>query len=477
MYSEEMFINRITMDNPWWTTGDISDAYASDRARFFLDDVYAHLTDWETRRAVLLLGPRRVGKTWLMQHAVQRLLREKAVLSKDIVFVSVDVPVYHGTSLEDLLYAAARVSGADVRADRMYVFFDEVQYLKDWEVHLKTLTDAYPNIRFMASGSAASALAKGSLESGAGRFTDLKLAPLSFFEYVHLLGKADEFSNDAVKVSDQTFVFPDYPSMEKLNNLFLDYVNFGGYPELVMNSGVRANPMQFIQRDIVDKVLLRDLPSLYHIEDVRDLQSFFSYLAFHSGMVQSWESLSQGAGLKKAMIVQFLRYLEDAFLVCRHDRVDITAASLQRATQFKIYLTNTSLRASMFQPVVRADDPYIGYSVETAISAQLGIGEARAPWRYANWKAGKTQGEVDFVHIHPGLCRPDLAMEVKWSDGPFDHPAEVDQAVSFCERNGITRLWVTTRSQQGVRRSRSVELVYIPTALMAYYLGKGGLLK
>ena len=66
-------------------------------------------------------------------------------------------------------------------------------------------------------------------------------------------------------------------------------------------------------------------------------------------MAQSWETLSCGSGLRKPMISAFISYLEDAFLVIRHERVDISAMSLQRSTQFKIYLTNTSLRASMFQ--------------------------------------------------------------------------------------------------------------------------------
>ena len=127
----------------------------------------------------------------------------------------------------------------------------------------------------------------------------------------------------------------------------------------------------------------------------------------------------------------------------------------------------------MFLPVRLADDPYLGYAVETAISAQLGVGSVRNDWRYASWKAGKTQGEVDFVHIHPGTQRPDIALEVKWSDGPFDHPAELRSAISFCERNGIGKLWVTTRTQRGTKKVAEIEVVYTPSALFARDLGRG----
>ena len=381
----------------------------------------------------------------------------EGVPAKNIVFLPIDVPVYHGCELEELIGEACRVSGTNPRTDRLFVFLDEIQYKNEWNTSLKTLTDSYPNIRFTASGSAASVLSTGSEESGAGRFTDLKLAPLSFYEYVTMIGEDERL----------------FESMEQANRRFVDYVNFGGYPELVSNRIEMADSRQFIQRDIVDKVLLRDLPSLYHIDDVRDLQAFFSYIAFHSGSVQTYEGLSQSSGLSKHTISNLLQYLEEAFLIMRHDRIDINALTLKRATQFKLYLTNPSLRAAMFQPVKQGDDPFFGYAVETAVSSQLGIGEDRYDWKYANWRTGKEQRELDFVRINAGTQRPEAAMEIKWSDGPYDHPAEVKDAVAFARNNGLKTLTVTSRSQEGVKHMDDVELSFVPTARFAYDLGKG----
>lgn len=461
MFSKEMFSNRVVFDNPWWQTGDIAYDYRSVKPRLILDKFYNYLSLEGLRRAVLLLGPRRVGKTWLLHHAVDRLLSKGDVAPRNIIFLPIDAPPYHGCELEELVHEASAVSGADPRTEKMFVFFDEIQYKKDWETSLKTLTDSYPNIKFVASGSAASVLAKGARESGAGRFTDLTLSPLSFYEYVHMTGGDERM----------------FESMETTNRRFLDYVNFGGYPELVSSDAVRDNPRQFIQRDIVDKVLLRDLPSLYHIDDVRDLQAFFSYIAFHSGMVQSYEGLSQGVGLSKHVISNLLQYLEDAFLITRLNRVDINALSLKRATQFKIYLTNPSLRSTMFQEMKNVDDPYFGAIIETAVAAQFGIGDDLRELRYANWRVGKQQGEVDFVKIDYGIQRPISAFEVKWSDGPFDHPAELKEAVSFAKNNKLDRLTVTSRSQKGVKHVNNVELTFVPTACFAYDLGKGQLEK
>ena len=61
--------------------------------------------------------------------------------------------------------------------------------------------------------------------------------------------------------------------------------------------------------------------------------------------------------------------------------------------------------------------------------------------------------------------------------GPFDHPAELNQAVSFCNKNGIRQLWVSTRTQQGIRKMGDVELIFIPTASFAYQLDKTGVFK
>lgn len=469
MLSEAMFVDRAVLDNPWWSTGSVASEYANSTPRQLLSEFYRRIRNEDgPRRATLLMGPRRVGKTWLMHHAIRQLLADGVCDGMAIVFFSLDVPVYHGAGLEELVHAAARITGLSPKSDRMFVFFDEIQYLKDWETHLKTLVDAYPNLRFVASGSAASALRTGSRESGAGRFSDLLLGPLSFREYVGLKGLSDRFGEQWLDTAEGRISFPAAESIEEANRLFVAYANAGGYPELVLHPDAEGDAPQLVQRDIIDKVLLRDLPSLYHVDDVRDLQAFFSYLAFHTGSVQSFETLAKGAGLTKHVIGNFLRYLEDAFLVVRHDRIDINAASLQRATQFKLYLCNPSLRAAMFQPVRNGTDEAFGLVVETAISGQLGFGPERSLWRYANWKIGRTRGEVDFVRLHPGTLKPERCFEVKWSDGPFDHVAELDRAIDFVRKNGLKRLLVSTRTQQGVRHRDDVEIVYAPTSLIAY---------
>ena len=89
---------------------------------------------------------------------------------------------------------------------------------------------------------------------------------------------------------------------------FIDYINFGGYPEVIFSEKMQSNPGLFIKSDIIDKVLLRDLPSLYGISDVQELNSFFATLAYYSGTEVSLDSLAGSSGVDKSSLKKYLEY-------------------------------------------------------------------------------------------------------------------------------------------------------------------------
>ena len=168
-------------DNPWWVAGQgIEAERANWPRRAYFPFFYRLVSETSVRRAVVLIGPRRVGKTVMLTHAIQKIL-EEGKAGTTLLFLSLDTPLYSGRSLESLvrLFIDLHRHPAD---RQLWVFFDEIQYLKDWEVHLKSLVDSFPHIRFIASGSAAATLQMKSRESGAGRFTDFILPPLTFAE-------------------------------------------------------------------------------------------------------------------------------------------------------------------------------------------------------------------------------------------------------------------------------------------------------
>src|SRR5690606_34535745 len=126
------------------------------------------------------------------------------------------------------------------------------------------------------------ALKRQSTESGAGRFTDFLLPPLTFSEYLQLRPEPAAIREDQPNL----YALDD---IDTLNSQFVDYVNYGGYPELALTPSVRSNPERFVKSDIVDKVLLRDLPQLYGIKDIQELNSLFTLLAFNTAEEVSLE--------------------------------------------------------------------------------------------------------------------------------------------------------------------------------------------
>jgi hypothetical protein len=181
----EQVIERIRTENPWWSDGTVPEPFRDWRPRPYLRSFAPYLTKTDVQRALVLMGPRRVGKTVMIHHAIDGLLAE-GITPESVLYVSVDHPIYTGLGLEKILRLAESASGYSFTKASSHVFFDEIQYLRNWEVHLKVLVDDFRRMRCVASGSAAAALRLKSDESEAGRFSDFLLPPLTFHASVSL---------------------------------------------------------------------------------------------------------------------------------------------------------------------------------------------------------------------------------------------------------------------------------------------------
>lgn len=464
---EKQIIGRLRVDNPWWTEGAVPPFYQGMKPRLYLDAFYTFVADMDIRRAVVLMGPRRVGKTVMLFHTIARLLAD-GIPQQNIIYISVETPIYNKIYLEQLFNLAKHALGKPIDdQSRYFVFFDEIQYLKDWEVNLKSLVDTYRNAKFVASGSAAAELKKRSNESGAGRFTDFSLPPLTFYEYIHLKGYEQLMSQQRIQWRETEIECHGTVDIDKLNSLFIDYINYGGYPEVVFSEKIQENPGQFIRHDIIDKVLLRDLPSLYGINDVQELNSLFTMIAYHSGSQFSYEAMSKESGVSKDLLRKYISYLEAAFLIRVVHRTDDNAKKYQREMSFKIYLTNPSLRCALFQPL-KVSDEEMGNMVETAVFAQW-IPRQSTNISYANWRlSNKQQGEVDLVGIDAGRQKPQWAVEIKWSDRYAKNPRELVSLLWYMSRNGLTDAIATSETATVTKTMDRVTLHFMPVACYAY---------
>jgi predicted AAA+ superfamily ATPase len=441
---------RLRFENPWWDDTAILDRLLEGmRDRAYLAPFFELVTNRAVRRAVVLMGPRRVGKTVMLRQVIRKLMTEKEVPPQGILFASLENPIYRGLSLAKILdlYMAPRGHG---RFADLYVIFDEIQYVEEWEAHLKSLVDDFPNIRFVVSGSAAAALRMKSRESGAGRFTDFLLPPLLFTEFLDFVGAAEG-------VGDR---------IDELNTHFVDYINFGGFPEAITNRDVRADLPRFIASDIIDKVLLRDLPSLYGIDSPNELHRFFSSLVYNTGQELSIGELSKDTGIPKNTIYKYFEYLEAAFLIHRLRRIDQSGRRPQRETGFKVYVTNPSLRAALYGPV-GTDDALMGKMAETAIIAQLMHSQHIDKFYFARW----ADGEVDLVG-KLGSGKIISAYEIKWSDRISRDSSCARHIVSFAKKNGISEAFMMSRAFTGIFNLGGVELRCHATSWYCKVLGE-----
>src|SRR5690606_5119747 len=115
----------------------------------------------------------------------------------------------------------------------------------DWERHLKVLVDSFPNTRFIVSGSAAATLRMKSSESGAGRFHDFMLPPLTFQEFLHLQDLQYLVQPSEIRYKGKKVPFFKTIDIKELNEQFFSYLNYGGYPEVLFNDAIRNNMPRF----------------------------------------------------------------------------------------------------------------------------------------------------------------------------------------------------------------------------------------
>jgi uncharacterized protein len=462
--SKKQVLDRIRFENPWWVDGKIESDYDEMPRRLYFDLFKPLVYEREIRRAVVLMGPRRVGKTVMLFHMVQDLIQNDFD-PKKIIFITIENPIYNNIGLEQLFIYAKEASGLGDK-DGWTVIFDEIQYCRDWEVHLKSLVDSYRKNKFIVSGSAAAALKFASTESGAGRFTDFLLPPLTFNEYISLKGLDHLIRAINLKWADTVAEFYTSAHIVELNRHFIDYINFGGYPEVIFSKKIQENPGRYIRQDIVDKVLLRDLPSLYGISDTRELNSLFTTIAYNTGSEFSLETLSKQSQVPKNTLKKYIEYLEAAYLIKQVKRIDQSGKRFKRDNFFKIYLTNPSLRSALFSPVT-ATDEMIGNLVETAIFAQWMHREWFTPW-YARWN----NGEVDMVGLDDSTLKPKWALEIKWSNRYYDKPGDLKSLYRFCEENTLNNPVVTTIDKEGEVDFKGLNIQYFPSASYAYTVGK-----
>ena len=154
---------------------------------------------------ISVIGPRRVGKSTLLQQIVKRLL-DSGCDPQRVIYYSMDDParLRVGARTEEFLDALMRQMCDLGRQGSSYLLLDEIQTLENWELYLKKYYDLKYPVRILISGSASSPIFKKSRESLLGRIKDYHVLPFSYREFVLYQVRNDSSLQSEIRQFDQT---------------------------------------------------------------------------------------------------------------------------------------------------------------------------------------------------------------------------------------------------------------------------------
>ncbi len=475
--SQDDLYQRLEFDNPWWAfTDETQISFRAPNRRGFYTDFLKQILAIQPGKVLTLAGPLRAGKTVLMRQVVANLI-ESGVSPQSIFYCALTTPSYTAIGLNDLYDMFCKHHDHDQnnnqggKSGQMYVFFDEVQYARDWEQGLLDLAEKYPHVHFIGSVSAGAPSTLSGTISHEGRMKMFILPPLTFPEFLRyrntesqLFERRQEDGGDKVVLKTN--------AISNLNAEFHRYINFGGFLEGVLGKQQEGAPAPtFIRDGVADRVLRKDLAGLHGINDAQELNRLFGLLAFNTGSEVSMDDLAHGANIAKNTVRKYLDYLESAFLIRRVARFDRDAKRFQRAVAFKVYLTSPCFYSALFGPV-GPNDPVFPRLAETALVSQwLGSSHVEE-LAYSSWRGGA----VDLMSMNPKTDKPHRVYELDWTNtyGTTDHkPAGL---VNYIERNNEdAHAYILTRTIARPGRMRGKDITLSPLALYCYWLGRGRL--
>ncbi|WP_240922500.1 AAA family ATPase [Thermococcus sp. 9N3] len=136
-----------------------------------------------TQMAVAIIGPRRVGKTYLMRQIMEGL-KSEGVPEESIAYVNLEDPRLVGASLDDLMTLLEVLR--EMGGEKFYLFLDEVQAVEGWERFVRYLLDT--GHRVFVSGSSSKLLSKEIATQLRGRSVAVRVFPFSFREFLKARG-------------------------------------------------------------------------------------------------------------------------------------------------------------------------------------------------------------------------------------------------------------------------------------------------
>jgi predicted AAA+ superfamily ATPase len=328
------------------------------------------IEDWDTKKAIVLLGPRQVGKTTLIQNLVA---------DKNVLWLNGDDPqtriTFSSASLNFLLQTVA---------DYDVVVIDEAQRIENIGLVVKMLIDAKLNKQFIVTGSSSLDLGNQINEPLTGRKWEHQLFPLSW----------NEVKN--------------HYSFAVATTRLEEFLIYGLYPEVVTE-----NKKQKVLLQLAGSYLYQDILELVNIKKPDLLMKLLHALALQLGNEVSYNELSKILGVDRMTVVNYIDLLEKVFVIFRlhpyssNQRNEITAKP-------KIYFHDNGIRNAIigqFYPLQSRQDAgalFENFFISEKIK-QLNCTGFYGTTHY--WR-NTQQAEIDFIEVSENVI---TAYEIKYN--------------------------------------------------------------
>ena len=348
-------------------------------------------------KAVLLMGPRQVGKS--------TLVREMFGNDAGVKWFNGDDPSDR-SALTDVSLTRLKL----ILGNSKSVIIDEAQKIPLIGNTIKLITDQMPGVKIIATGSSSFELASNVGDSLTGRKREMKLYPLSFSEMAAHHGLVEEERN--------------------LTQRLL----FGYYPEVVTNPGDEKE----ILKELADSYLFKDILSLEKISKGEKMVKLLQAIALQIGSQVSYNELSQTVGLDTKTIEKYVDILEKCNIIFR---IPSFARNLRNELKFsrKIYFYDLGIRNAVlgnFTPVELRTREEAGHMWENFVISERLKHNAYTgnDVRMYFWRTRQSK-EIDFLEEKDGKL---AAFECKYGGKEAKLPKDFAAAYPGTPFNVVT---------------------------------------
>ena len=312
-------------------------------------------------------GIRRSGKS-VMLELVKDELKSSGANEKN--FLCMNFEQFSHYDLLDAKSLYAKIVEFHKKAEgRMYLFFDEIQEVEDWEKCINSCRVDF-DCDIYITGSNAKLLSGELATYLAGRYVEFVIYPFSFAEFLEMSRQKN-------------------PQADK-SSCFMQFIKTGGMPFLSNFSGDDSAKNQYLM-DIYNSVVLKDVVKRNNIRDVDTLERIVTYAFSNIGHIFSATSLSkyfksENRKISHDTILNYLKFCADAFLIYKINRYDMEGKKIISVNE-KYYCADHGLREAVFGKNIQNIDQIL----ENIVCLEL------LRRNYKVYVGKKGEKEIDFI--------------------------------------------------------------------------------